>query len=174
MKIVISETQFIILLNENFKKLGSGNMGSVYMKNDKIYKLTEDEDEAIVSNGLMKSNVDFKHLPKVYSVIKLGENEYGEDRYGIIRKKYTPLVNVQGLTDIIDLIKKYQKDIMYYIPNQKNDLPEEVKENKKLLNTIHGIINEFSTLNLPEHKLLDFHLNNLGVDEVGNIVLFDF
>ena len=143
MKIVISETQFIILLNENFKKLGSGNMGSVYMKNDKIYKLTEDEDEAIVSNGLMKSNVDFKHLPKVYSVIKLGENEYGEDRYGIIRKKYTPLVNAQGLTDIIDLIKKYQKDIMYYIPNQKNDLPEEVKENKKLLNTIHGIINEF-------------------------------
>jgi hypothetical protein len=174
MKIVISETQFITILNENFKKLGSGNMGSVYMKNDKVYKLTEDEDEVVVSKGLMKSNREFKHLPKVYSIIKLGQNEYGEDRYGIIRKKYTPLINNQDLSDVIDLIRKYQKDIMYYIPNQKNNLPKEVIENKKLLNTIHGIIDEFSTLNLPEYKLLDFHLNNLGVDELGNIVLFDF
>jgi hypothetical protein len=49
-----------------------------------------------------------------------------------------------------------------------------VKDNQKLFSTIQGIIDEFSTLNLPDYKLLDFHLNNLGVDQDGNIVLFDF
>jgi hypothetical protein len=56
----------------------------------------------------------------------------------------------------------------------RNGLPTEVKDNEFLLDTIHGIIDEFSTLNLPDYKLLDFHLNNLGVDDQGNIVLFDF
>lgn len=51
---------------------------------------------------------------------------------------------------------------------------EHVKNNKKLFNTIQGIIDEFGTLNLPDYKFLDFHLNNLGVDDNGNIVLFDF
>jgi hypothetical protein len=99
---------------------------------------------------------------------------YGELKYGVIRKSYDLLVNVSNYQDIINLIKKYQGDIMAYIPNQRNGLPAEVKDNKFLLDTIHGIIDEFSTLNLPDYKLLDFHLNNLGVDNQGNIVLFDF
>jgi hypothetical protein len=63
---------------------------------------------------------------------------------------------------------------MAYIPNQRNELPQEVEDNQKLFSTIQGIIDEFSTLNLSDYKLLDFQLNNLGVDQDGNIVLFDF
>ena len=176
MKILITESQFIKLLNEDqgFKKLGKGNMGSVYIKNDKVYKITEDEDEVVVSKGLMKSKKNFKHFPKIYTITKLGENQYGETRHGIIRKNYEPITNVRQLSDVIDLVKKYGREIMAYIPNQKNGLPQDVKDNQKLFSTIQGIIDEFSTLNLPDYKLLDFHLNNLGVDQDGNIVLFDF
>jgi hypothetical protein len=176
MKIIITEAQFIKLLNEDqgFKKLGKGNMGSVYSKNGKIYKITEDEDEVVVSKGLMRSKRNFKHFPKIYSIKKLGENQYGEIRYGIIRKDYEPLINTNQLSDVIDLVKKYGREIMAYIPNQRNGLPQEVEDNQKLFSTIQGIIDEFSTLNLPDYKLLDFHLNNLGVDQDGNIVLFDF
>ena len=73
MKILITESQFIKLLNEDqgFKKLGKGNMGSVYIKNDKVYKITEDEDEVVVSKGLMKSKKNFKHFPKIYTITKL-------------------------------------------------------------------------------------------------------
>jgi hypothetical protein len=176
MKIIITESQYNRIINEDqgFKKMGQGNYGSVFLKNDKVYKITEDEDEVVVSKGLLKSKRDFKHFPKIYSIVNLGENMYGELKYGIIRKSYDPLVNVSNYRDIINLIKKYQRDIMSYIPNQRNGLPTEVKDNKFLLDTIHGIIDEFSTLNLPDYKLLDFHLNNLGVDDQGNIVLFDF
>jgi len=162
MKILITESQFIKLLNEDqgFKKLGKGNMGSVYIKNDKVYKITEDEDEVVVSKGLMKSKKNFKHFPKIYTITKLGENQYGETRHGIIRKNYEPITNVGQLSDVIDLVKKYGREIMAYIPNQKNGLPQDVKDNQKLFSTIQGIIDEFSTLNLPDYKLLDFHLNN--------------
>lgn len=176
MKIIITEEQLNRIINEEqgFQKMGQGTFGSVFSKNNKIYKITDDEDEVVVSKGLLKSKRDFKHFPKIYSIVKLGENMYGELKYGVIRKSYTPLVNVSNYRDIIDLVKKYQRDIMSYIPNQRNGLPTEVKDNKLLLDTIHGIIDEFSTLNLPDYKLLDFHLNNLGVDDQGNIVLFDF
>jgi hypothetical protein len=176
MKYLITEKQLNRIVNEEqgFQKMGQGTFGSVFSKNDKVYKITDDEDEVVVSKGLLKSKRDFKHFPKIYSIVKLGDNMYGEPKYGVIRKSYDPLVNVSEYRDIIDLIKKYQRDIMSYIPNQRNGLPTEVKDNEFLLNTIHGIIDEFSTLNLPDYKLLDFHLNNLGVDDQGNIVLFDF
>jgi len=175
MKIIITNHQLnLIKENQGFKKLGQGNIGSVFSKNDKVYKLTDDEDEVVVSKGLLNSKMNFKHFPKIYSIINLGVNEYDEPKYGIIRKSYTPLSNVSEYQEIIDLVKKYQRYIMAYIPNQKNGLPTEVKENELLMNTIHGIIDEFSTLNLPDYKLLDFHLHNLGVDDQGNIVIFDF
>lgn len=162
------------VLKEQYTKLGKGAMGSVYEKENRVFKITEDEDEVVVSKGLMNSKKTFKHFPEIYSIQKMGKNDYGEDRFGIIRKKYLPLKEMTHLSDVIDLIKKYRSEIMSYIANQKNILPIEVKENKKLYETINGIIQEFSTLNLPDYKLLDFHLNNLGIDEKGNIVLFDF
>jgi len=163
-----------ILKESNFKRIGGGNWGNVYEKNNQIFKLTDDEDEIIVSKRLHKLNKDFKHFPKIYSLKKSGKNEFDEDKYIIVKHKYRLINDVPEFNDIVDLIIKYGKDIRAHIANQKNELPSEVKGNKVLIDTINGIINEFSTLNLPGYNLLDFHIKNLGVDEENNIVIFDF
>lgn len=163
-----------IIKESNFKKIGGGNWGTVYEKNNKIYKLTDDEDEIVISKRLYKVNKELKHFPKIYSLKKSGKNEFDEDKYIIVKHKYRLINDVPEFNDIVVLIKKFGKDIRAYIANQKNELPSEVKENTNLYNTINGIINEFSTLNLPDYNFLDFHVNNLGIDEQSNIVIFDF
>lgn len=159
---------------EGYERLGTGAWGNVYQKDNIVYKVTEDEDEVVVSNAIMKSPIEFKHFPKIYSIKKMGVNEYGEERFRVARKGYTPLSRYPNMDEVIKLIKDNTRAIMAHIPNQKNPLPQEVIDNDMLMDTINGIIDEFSTLNLPDYKLLDFHLKNLGVDENGNIVLFDF
>ena len=95
MKIIITEEQLNRITNEDqgFKKMGQGGYGSVFLKNNKVYKITEDEDEIVVSKGLMKSKKNFKHFPKIYTITKLGENQYGETRHGIIRKNYEQITH---------------------------------------------------------------------------------
>ena len=162
------------ILIVEYNKLGKGSWGSVYEKNKKIYKVTEDDEEIIICNALLNSKHTFKHFPLIYDIKEMKPNEYGDPKFRIIRKMYTPITKIDNLSDITELIKKYSMEIMAFIPNQKNPLPQEVKNNQKLYNTILGIINEFSTLNLPDYKFLDFHIENIGVDEMNNIILFDF
>ena len=169
---LINIVESIIL--ERYEELGKGGWGSVYEKEEKVYKVTESDDEAVVSKGIMNSKTKFKHFPEIYAVRELSPNEYGDERFGIIRKKYSLMKELREFSDISKLVIKYRREIMAYIPNQNNGLPQEVKDNEKLFETITGIIQEFSTLNLPDYKLLDFHIDNLGVDTNGNIVLFDF
>lgn len=159
---------------ESYDLLGQGGYGTVYEKQDRVYKVTESDDEAVVSKGIMDSKRKFKHFPEIYSIRQLKPNEYGEERFGIIRKKYPLLRDLPEFSEVTDLIIRHGRKIMAYIANQKNIIPQEVIDNEKLFETITGIIQEFSTLNLPDYKLLDFHIGNLGVGQEGNIVLFDF
>jgi hypothetical protein len=163
-----------ILKESNYKKIGGGNWGTVFEKNNQIYKLTDDEDEIVISKRLHKINKELKHFPKIYSLKKSGKNEFDEDKYIIVKHKYRLINDVPEFNNIVLLIKKYDKEIRAHIANQKNDLPSEVKENITLNKTIKGIIDEFSVLNLPGYNFLDFHINNLGVDNENNIVIFDF
>lgn len=154
--------------------LKSGNWGSVYEKDGKIVKTTEDEQEIAISKRLFKLNKNFKHFPIIYDIKKIGENEYDEDIYEIVKKKYRLITDVPEFSNLLPIIEKHTSDIMAHISNPKNPLPEEVKEYPPLYAMIKGIINEYSQLNLKDFNLLDFHLKNLGLDEENNIVLFDY
>jgi len=149
-------------------------LGSVYEKNGKIYKLTEDDTEILVSKRILKFKGDLKHFPKIYSMKKTGKNAFDEDRYIIVKHKYKLITDVPEFMDVVDIVKKHSSNIMAYIVNQKNDLSEEVKNNDVLYGNILGIIQEFNMLKLGGLVLLDFHLSNLGIDEENNIVLFDY
>jgi hypothetical protein len=163
-----------IIKEAHYEKIGKGNWGSVYEKDGKIYKLTEDDTEILVSKRILKFDGDLKHFPKIYSMKKTGKNEFDEDRYAIVKHKYTLITDVPEFMDVVDLVKKHSSEIMAHIVNQKNKLPEEVKNNDVLYNNILGIIQEFNMLKLGGLVLLDFHLSNLGVDQQNNIVLFDY
>lgn len=163
-----------ILKESNFKKIGGGNWGTVYEKNNLIYKLTDDEDEIIISKRLYDLKKDFKHFPKIHSLKKSGKNEFGDDKYIIIKDKFKLIKSVPEFKEIVKIIDKYSKDIRVHIANQKNNLPSEVIQNKTLNDTIKGIIDEFSVIDLPEQSLLDFHVENLGIDDQNNIIIFDF
>ena len=105
---------------------------------------------------------------------KTGKNVFDEDRYIIVKHKYTLITDVPEFMDVVDIVKKHSSNIMAHIVNQKNILPEEVKNNDVLYDNILGIIQEFNILRLGGLVLLDFHLSNLGIDEENNMVLFDY
>jgi hypothetical protein len=163
-----------IIKESHYEKIGKGNWGSVYEKNGKIYKLTEDDTEILVSKRILKFKGDLKHFPKIYSMKKTGKNAFDEDRYIIVKHKYKLITDVPEFMDVVNIVKKHSSNIMAHIVNQKNDLSEEVKDNDVLYGNILGIIQEFNMLKLGGLVLLDFHLSNLGIDEENNIVLFDY
>jgi hypothetical protein len=163
-----------VIKEAHYEKVGKGNWGSVYEKYGKIYKLTEDDTEILVSKRIFKYKGNLKHFPKIYNMKKTGKNVFDEDRYIIVKHKYILITDVPEFMDVVDIIKKHSSDIMAYIVNQKNILPEEVRNNDVLYGNILGIIQEFNVLRLGGLVLLDFHLSNLGIDEENNIVLFDY
>jgi hypothetical protein len=163
-----------VIKEAHYEKVGKGNWGSVYEKYGKIYKLTEDDTEILVSKRIFKYKGNLKHFPKIYNMKKKGKNVFDEDRYIIVKHKYILITDVPEFMDVVDIIKKHSSDIMAYIVNQKNILPEEVRNNDVLYGNILGIIQEFNVLRLGGLVLLDFHLSNLGIDEENNIVLFDY
>jgi hypothetical protein len=163
-----------VIKEAHYEKVGKGNWGSVYEKDGKIYKLTEDDTEILVSKRIFKYKGNLKHFPKIYNMKKTGKNVFDEDRYIIVKHKYTLITDVSEFMDVVDIVKKHSSDIMAYIVNQKNVLPEEVKNNDVLYDNILGIIQEFNILRLGGLVLLDFHLSNLGIDEENNMVLFDY
>jgi hypothetical protein len=163
-----------VIKEAHYEKVGKGNWGSVYEKDGKIYKLTEDDTEILVSKRIFKYKGNLKHFPKIYNMKKTGKNVFDEDRYIIVKHRYTLITDVPEFMDVVDIVKKHSSDIMAHIVNQKNTLPEEVRNNDVLYNNILGIIQEFNELRLGGLVLLDFHLSNLGIDEENNIVLFDY
>ena len=163
-----------VIKEAHYEKVGKGNWGSVYEKDGKIYKLTEDDTEILVSKRIFKYKGNLKHFPKIYNMKKTGKNVFDEDRYIIVKHKYTLITDVPEFMDVVDIVKKHSSNIMAHIANQKNILPEEVKNNDVLYDNILGIIQEFNILRLGGLVLLDFHLSNLGIDEENNMVLFDY
>jgi hypothetical protein len=163
-----------VIKEAHYEKVGKGNWGSVYEKDGKIYKLTEDDTEILVSKRIFKYKGNLKHFPKIYNMKKTGKNVFDEDRYIIVKHRYTLITDVPEFMDVVNIVKKHSSNIMAHIVNQKNDLSEDVKDNDVLYGNILGIIQEFNILRLGGLVLLDFHLSNLGIDEENNIVLFDY
>ena len=73
-----------VIKEAHYEKVGKGNWGSVYEKDGKIYKLTEDDTEILVSKRIFKYKGNLKHFPKIYNIKKTAKNVFDEDRYIIV------------------------------------------------------------------------------------------
>jgi hypothetical protein len=158
------------LKQEIKKNLGSGHFGTAFLKNNKVYKITDSLDEYHLANDIKKSNKNFESIVEIY-----GTRELDNNKYLIIREYLNPISDElsedigEDLSEIIDYF--FEKKIN--IKNSQTNLTELF--DNKFLTFLENLKNEILFL---RKKAVDFDIEglplNIGTDSNGNYKLFDF
>jgi len=156
------------------KFISSGSFGNSYRVGDKVLKLTSDKREAKSVNNLIKSGGN-DSIVNYYSV-----NLY-KNIYIILMDHITPVIEYYNdenikefISDCLTIIYDRFSKISYFT---KEDLIKEIssdweiKDGDRLhIDKIYKLYTDLKDL----VKFPDIHIDNLGVDKIGNFILFDF
>jgi len=163
---------------KNVNMMTSGNNGTVYDAGDSIVKVTGDATEYANSKKLAGQNNT--GAVNIYSVYKL-EEDYsnlasGNSFYLIIMEKIKP---VEGMLEKIGNI--IGENLSYpFTVQEKSRLKSLVSRqirgitrHRKLSHKLEEILDAIESLAEYGILLEDFHGENLGLDQSGNIKIFD-
>lgn len=179
---------------KELKYLGSGNFADAFLYKDKVYKLTDDADDYMMANKLMKEGHKFPHFVKVYKtkLFHVEEKRYfsnekfTRDLYLIVSEKVTPMCHLQDeITEVWKFLRDYNtsEDILGSGENNREPrLPSrqridtwEVKYLSyplvnELYKELETIFKWYSSRGL---RCWDNHERNLSYQD-GKIKIFDF
>lgn len=179
--------------SKELKYLGGGVYGLAFevVGDNKVFKLTFDESEAYIANKIRKKNT--KNIINYYDVrhIKFNKEitiEYTkhhlDDVFVLIMDKVKTFNEddknlFNNLTYRIDFDsfdpKVIRRALEYRMESvrKKNKLGDDKEFNKDAKKMIDGIINSLNECKKLGIEVNDIHLNNVGWDNDGNLILFD-
>ncbi len=172
---LIIEQELNEIISE-YERLGKGGFGIAYKKADKdidkdvVQKITTDRKEAFFSQ-LIKNNQDklttFVKIYKVFYNIK-------RNKFFISREIVKPIKDVLKPTEIARIDANVYK-LRKYIYSGDEEILGYIKNSKISDDFIDFLINLRKDLKTIGSKhYVDFHSGNIGINEDGNFVLFDF
>ena len=162
------------------QRLGQGAGGIAYdMGNGKVFKVTEDVNEAKVSTSLKGKNIP--GIATVYDVWKFPTSKM----YGIILEKVLPFEkwpndafksSVEEVVDTFNLkgmLQKYQGDWnkIWQEISSSPFLDNDKEHLKQALDVFQRMIQSLGTAGIT--NFFDVHLGNLGKRANGEVVMFD-
>jgi hypothetical protein len=150
----------------NYTNIGSENNGTAYdIGNNKVLKITSDENEAKSANYVRHLSNALKHVITVYNVHKVG------NYYAIILEKITPLE-----PKLYDDWNEIQHDFLNYNTTDETlwDIIKKKKINPKfaqdIINQRKDILKEVKRFHLSK---IEIHRKNIGFADNGNFIIFD-
>lgn len=174
-KVNLTEFKSLIknLIKEEYEKLGSGNFGSAYKKEDKVHKITTDEKEIAIAKAIEKSDYIPVALPVIDSIIEK------DNKIVIIKDIYNSFKNLDKGSDINKLEKILSNSAVginkyFFGQISKKSIDNKFKEYPKFIEFIHKLKIDYN--NIPLRKGIDFldiRLDNIGVKN-NQYILFDF
>lgn len=181
---VLSQNRVLLMRKgidiSKLKKLGQGAGGIAYdMGNGKVFKVTEDANEAKVSTSLKGKSIP--GVAMVYDTWKFPTSRM----YGIILEKVLPFESwpndtlKSSIEEVVDtfnlkgLLQKYHGDwnaIWQEIAKSPfaDNTPEDLK---KALDIFQRIVQSLGSAGIS--NFFDIHLGNLGKRTNGEVVVFD-
>lgn len=179
---------------KELKYLGSGNFADAFLYKDKVYKLTDDTDDYVMANKLVKEGHKFPHFVKVYKT-KLfhveqkryySDERYTTDLYLIVSEKVTPMSQLNNeVNQIWSFLRDYNssENILRGCPvNIDPQMPNKDRVDRyeihflsnpltqKLYKEMETIFKWYSSRGL---QYWDNHERNLSYQN-GKIKIFDF
>lgn len=149
-----------------YKILGIGQHGVAILTNDKVYKFTISNHEINIAKFLLNSN--FKTLPKIYELDSIdGINYYVRDYFYEISDDFAEDIG-ENIEEIEDYFQEKNMDI------RKSNTNLDYEFNDKFLDFLENLKKDMYKLGIKNNFDLDALSINLGYDENGNFVLFDF
>jgi hypothetical protein len=169
----------IKIILQEYEYIGGGEYGTAYKKTHKVYdkdkivdkdrahKITKDVREGKFAEAIFKNQDKLTSFPKIYKVIKNEKN----NKYIIERELIKTIKNGTE--------KAYMDAYVFKIRNYINDGTmedfEKIKAARfsdKFINFLINLREDFKKLNIDHY--VDIHSGNIGINEKGDYVLFDF
>jgi hypothetical protein len=161
------------IIKEEYEKLGSGNFGYAYKKEDKVHKIKTDEKEIAIAKSIEKSDYIPVALPTIDSVIEK------DNKVVIIKDIYNSFKNLDEDSDINKLEKILSNNVVginkyFFGQVSRKSIDSKFKDYPKFAEFIHNLKQDYE--NIPLRKGVDFidiRLDNIGVKN-NQYILFDF
>lgn len=153
------------IILEEYKQLGKGVFGRVFEKNGFAFKITKSKEEAEFTQKIKENYENLNVFPKIYWVKKSPKGYYVVKRELLKPLKPTEMA----------YINNYMYDIGFYINNNRQESLEKLKNSKlsdKFMNFILRLKEDVNTINM--NKTIDVHGGNIGINQNGDYILFDF
>jgi hypothetical protein len=166
----IKNNKLIEIIIQEYKKIGSGQHGKAFLKNNKVYKTTNSVSEYNLAKKILESNIEFKSLPKIYNVEKLND-----DKFLIIKDYYEEISDdlMEEIDEDIDEIFDYMYEKNMNIRKSNTNLT--MLFETKLLDFLENLKRELIQLGYKPYNIDIEGLSlNTGLDKNGNYILFDF
>lgn len=168
-EIILEEVTSLI---KEYDKLGGGASGKVFEKDGYAYKTTSNINEYNFTNEIFKNQNKLTTFPKIFW-IKLSPN----GRYYVIKRE---LLSLPKSTESAK-INNAGYEIRKYINNRDKGIDEAKLEfikkrfglSDKFIDFIGDLKLDIDKLDIGRHYI-DFHNGNVGIDNNGNYVLFDY
>jgi hypothetical protein len=168
--------------SDELEYLGSGNFADAFLYKGKVHKVTDDPDDFIMANKMIKVGHKFPNFVKVFKTapIEVHHDDYTENLYLIVSEKIEQMSHGDKIVNEIweDLtdINSSSRCIECGLPVRVSDNIKESWERKgqtELLNTLISqmqyIYRMYKAMGL---KTWDNHNKNLGFVD-GKIKIFD-
>lgn len=165
----LKENRLINIINEEYGNLiGKGISGSAYKMDDgKVYKETDSIFEYLMAKKLKNYDKELKSLPKIYD---LGKNEKG--KYFII-KDYFNKINKELYNKLSD--EKMKNLIENYMKTGSDADNISINLGRNFLQFLNNLKSELHIIGVDYKDFdVDYIEDNIGLDNNGNIILFDF
>lgn len=167
--IILEEVTSLI---KEYDKLGGGASGKVFEKDGYAYKITNNINEYNFAKEIFKNQHRLTTFPKIHW-IKLSPN----GRYYIIKRDLIKLPKSTESAKINNSAYEIRKYINNRTKGNEIDRLEYIKTryglSDKFIDFIGDLKLDIDKLDIGRHYI-DFHSGNVGIDNNGDYVLFDY